>query len=144
MTSTPIEILLVEDNLGDARLTLEAFKEGQVPNNFTVVNDGVEALAYLHREGQHAKAVRPELILLDLNLPKKDGREVLAEIKADEHLMKIPVIVLTTSAAEEDIAIAYRRHANCYITKPANLDQFLRVVQSIESFWLTLVKLPSR
>jgi two-component system, chemotaxis family, response regulator Rcp1 len=144
MTSTPIEILLVEDNLGDARLTLEAFKEGQVPNNFTVVNDGVEALAYLQREGQHANAVRPELILLDLNLPKKDGREVLAEIKADEHLMKIPVIVLTTSAAEEDIAIAYRRHANCYITKPANLDQFLRVVQSIESFWLTLVKLPSR
>ncbi|MGA8872573.1 MAG: response regulator [Candidatus Acidiferrales bacterium] len=144
MTSTPFEILLVEDNPGDARLTLEAFKEGPVLNNFTVVNDGVEALAYLRREGQHAKAVRPELILLDLNLPKKDGREVLAEIKADEHLMKIPVIVLTTSAAEDDIAIAYRRHANCYITKPANLDQFLRVVQSIESFWLTLVKLPSR
>ena len=144
MTSRPIETLLVEDNPGDVRLTLEAFKEGELLNNFTVVNDGVEALAYLRREGQHAKAVLPELILLDLNLPKKDGREVLAEIKADDRLMKIPVIVLTTSAAEEDIAMAYSRHANCYITKPADLDQFLQVVQSIESFWLTLVKLPSR
>jgi two-component system, chemotaxis family, response regulator Rcp1 len=144
MTSKPIEILLVEDNPGDVRLTLEAFKEAEVLNNFTVMNDGVEALAYLRREGRHAKAVRPELILLDLNLPKKDGREVLAEIKTDERLMKIPVIVLTTSAAEEDIATAYGRHANCYITKPADLDQFLRVVHSIESFWLTLVKLPSR
>jgi two-component system, chemotaxis family, response regulator Rcp1 len=142
MTSRPIEILLVEDNPGDVRLMLEAFKEGEVLNNFTVMNDGVEALAYLRREGRHAKAIRPELILLDLNLPKKDGREVLAEIKADERLMKIPVIVLTTSAAEEDIAMAYGRHANCYITKPADLDQFLRVVHSIERFWLTLVKLP--
>ena len=144
MTSRPIEILLVEDNPGDVRLMLEAFKEGEVLNNFTVMNDGVEALAYLRREGRHAKAIRPELILLDLNLPKKDGREVLAEIKADERLMKIPVIVLTTSAAEEDIAMAYGRHANCYITKPVDLDQFLRVVHSIERFWLTLVKLPSR
>jgi chemotaxis family two-component system response regulator Rcp1 len=144
MTSKPIKILLVEDNPGDVRLTLEAFKECTVANNFTVVNDGVEALAYLRREGQHTKAERPELILLDLNLPKKDGREVLAEIKADERLMRIPVVVFTTSAAEDDIARAYSHHANCYITKPADLDQFLRVVHSIESFWLTLVKLPSR
>lgn len=143
MNSRTIEILLVEDNPGDARLTLEAFKEGRMLNNLTVMKDGVEALAYLRREGQYANSVQPDLILLDLNLPKKDGREVLAEIKADERLMKIPVVVLTTSAAEEDIARAYSRHANCYITKPVNLDHFLRVVQSIESFWLTLVKLPS-
>jgi two-component system, chemotaxis family, response regulator Rcp1 len=144
MNSRPIEILLVEDNPGDVRLTLEAFKEGKILSNFTVMNDGVEALAYLRREGRHAKAVEPELILLDLNLPKKDGREVLAEIKADERLMKIPVVVLTTSAAEEDIARAYGQHANCYISKPSDLEQFLRVVHSIESFWLTLAKLPSR
>jgi two-component system, chemotaxis family, response regulator Rcp1 len=143
MNSRTIEILLVEDNPGDARLTVEAFKEGKVFNNLTVVGDGVEALAYLRRQGQYTNSAQPDLILLDLNLPKKDGREVLAEIKADEHLMKIPVIILTTSAAEEDIARAYTRHANCYITKPVDLDQFLRVVQSIESFWLTLVKLPS-
>ena len=144
MSSRKIEILLVEDNPGDARLTLEAFKEGRVLNNFNVVKDGVEALEYLRREGMYADAVQPDLILLDLNLPRKDGREVLDEIKADERLRKIPVIVLTTSAAEEDIARAYTRHANCYITKPVDLDQFLRVVHSIESFWLTLVKLPSR
>ncbi len=144
MNSRTIEILLVEDNPGDARLTLEAFKEGKVVNNLTVVGDGVEALAYLRRQGQYANSVQPDLILLDLNLPKKDGREVLAEIKADERLRNIPVVVLTTSAAEEDIARAYSRHANCYITKPVDLDQFLRVVQSIESFWLTLVKLPSQ
>jgi CheY-like chemotaxis protein len=144
MNSRTIEILLVEDNPGDARLTLEAFKEGKVSNNLTVMGDGVEALAYLRRQGRYANSPQPDLILLDLNLPKKDGREVLAEIKADEHLMKIPVIVLTTSAAEEDIARAYTRHANCYITKPVDLDQFLRVVQSIESFWLTLVKLPAQ
>lgn len=144
MNSRPIEILLVEDNPGDARLTLEAFKEGKVFNNLTVVGDGVEALAYLRREGQHANSVQPDLILLDLNLPKKDGREVLEEIKSDERLKNIPVIVLTTSAAEEDIARAYSRHANCYITKPVDLDQFLHVVQSIESFWLSLVRLPSR
>ena len=143
MNSGPIEILLVEDNPGDARLTLEAFKEAKVINNFTVMRDGVEALAYLHRQGQHANSVQPDLILLDLNLPRKDGREVLAEIKTDERLMKIPVVVLTTSAAEEDIARAYNHHANCYITKPVDLDQFLRVVQSIGSFWLSLVKLPS-
>jgi chemotaxis family two-component system response regulator Rcp1 len=144
MTSKTIEILLVEDNPGDVRLTLEAFKGGKVLNNFTVMNDGVEALAYLRQQGPYTNSVPPDLILLDLNLPKKDGREVLAEIKADEHLMKIPVVILTTSAAEEDIARAYSSHANCYITKPVDLDQFLRVVHSIESFWLTLVKLPSR
>jgi two-component system, chemotaxis family, response regulator Rcp1 len=144
MNSRPIEILLVEDNPGDARLTLEAFKEGKVFNNLTVIGDGVEALAYLRRQSQYANSPQPDLILLDLNLPKKDGREVLAEIKEDERLKNIPVIVLTTSAAEEDIARAYSRHANCYITKPVDLDQFLRVVQSIESFWLSLVRLPTR
>jgi CheY-like chemotaxis protein len=142
MTSRTIEILLVEDNPGDARLTLEAFKEGKVLNNFTVINDGAEALAYLRREGAYSNAVQPDLILLDLNLPKKDGREVLAEIKADERLKQVPVVVLTTSAAPEDVAGAYGSHANCYVTKPVNLDDFLRVIQSIESFWLTLVKLP--
>lgn len=143
MNANTIEILLVEDNLGDARLTLEAFKEGKVLNNLTVVNDGVKALAYLRRQGAYADAVAPDLILLDLNLPKMDGRAVLAEIKADERLMTIPVVVLTTSTSQDDIARAYGSHANCYITKPVDLDQFLRVVQSIESFWLSLVKLPS-
>jgi len=143
MNSRTIEILLVDDNPGDVRLTLEACKEGSVLNNFTVMKDGVEALAYLRRQTQYANSVQPDLILLDLKLPRKQGREVLAEIKADERLMKIPVVVLTSSASEEDIARAYRRHANCYITKPVDLDQFLRVVHSIESFWLTLVKLPS-
>jgi two-component system, chemotaxis family, response regulator Rcp1 len=137
-----IEILLVEDNAGDARLTLEAFKEGKVINNLTVVNDGVEALAYLRRQGRYASATVPDLILLDLNLPKMDGREVLAAIKAEPALKTIPVVVLTTSAAQDDIARAYGSHANCYITKPVGLDQFLRVVHSIESFWLSLVKLP--
>ena len=142
MTSSTIEILLVEDNAGDARLTLEAFKEAKVINHLTVVNDGVKALAYLRREEPYADAVAPDLILLDLNLPRMDGREVLAAIKGDEHLMKIPVVVLTTSASQDDIARAYGSHANCYITKPVDLDQFLRVVHSIESFWLSLVKLP--
>ena len=142
MTSSTIEILLVEDNAGDARLTLEAFKEAKVINHLTVVNDGVKALAYLRREEPYADAVAPDLILLDLNLPRMDGREVLAAIKTDEHLMKIPVVVLTTSASQDDIARAYGSHANCYITKPVDLDQFLRVVHSIESFWLSLVKLP--
>ena len=142
MATRTMEILLVEDNPGDVRLTLEAFKGGRVANNFTVMNDGVEALAYLRQQGPYANAARPDLILLDLNLPKKDGPEVLAEIKADEHLMKIPVIVWTTSAAEEDIARAYGAHANCYITKPVDLDQFVGVAHGIESFWLTMVKLP--
>ena len=143
MNSTTVEILLVEDNPGDARLTLEAFKEGKVLNNIRVIGDGVEALAYLRRQGQnYANAAPPDLILLDLNLPRMDGRAVLEEIKADERLKRIPVVVLTTSAAEEDVARAYGSHANCYITKPVELDQFLSVVKSIDSFWLSLVKLP--
>lgn len=142
MNPGAIEILLVEDNPGDARLTLEAFKEGKVINNVTVVRDGVEALAYLRRQEPYANARQPDLVLLDLNLPRKDGREVLAEIKADEHLRKIPVVVLTTSTAEEDIARAYSSHANCYISKPVDLNQFLRVAHSIESFWLNFVRLP--
>ena len=143
MNSRTIEILLVEDNLGDARLTQEAFNEGRLLNNLSVVTDGVEALAYLRQQGKYANATRPDLVLLDLNLPKKDGREVLAEIKADERLKMIPVVVLTTSASQEDVIRAYGSHANCYITKPVDLDQFLRVAQSIENFWLSLVRLPS-
>ena len=138
----PIEILLVEDNPGDVRLTLEALKEGKLRNRLSVVRDGVEALAHLRRSGPYAQAARPDLILLDLNLPKKDGREVLAEIKADEDLKRIPVVVLTTSKAEQDILKVYNLHANCYITKPIDLDQFLRVVKAIGEFWLELVKLP--
>src|SRR5262249_36139643 len=137
MSSRPIEILLVEDNPGDARLTIEAFKEGRVTNSLTVINDGADALAYLRREGKYSSAKQPDLVLLDLNLPKMDGREVLAEVKSDERLKNIPVVVLTTSAAPEDVKRAYGSHANCYITKPVDLDQFLRVVQSIESFWLS-------
>jgi two-component system, chemotaxis family, response regulator Rcp1 len=142
--ATTIEILLVEDNPGDARLTLEAFKGAKVQNHLTVVNDGVEALAYLRQQGRYADSVAPDLILLDLNLPKKDGREVLAEIKCDEHLRQIPVVILTTSASRDDIARAYSAHANCYITKPVDLEEFLSAVRTIEDFWLTLVKLPSR
>jgi len=144
VTATPIEILLVEDNQGDVLLTREAFKEAKVLNHLSVVSDGVEALAYLRREGSFSDSVRPDLILLDLNLPRKGGREVLAELKGDERLRGIPVVVLTTSQAEEDIAQAYRAQANCYISKPVDLDQFVRAVRSIESFWLTLAKLPSR
>lgn len=142
MITRAIEILLVEDNPGDARLTLEAFKEGKVINNVTVVRDGVEAMAYLRKQQPYSEARHPDIILLDLNLPRKDGREVLAEIKSDEHLRTIPVVVLTTSTAEEDIARAYSSHANCYISKPVDLEQFLRVASSIESFWLNFVKLP--
>ena len=141
-TGRPVEILLVEDNPGDVRLTREALREGKVRNNLAVASDGVEAIAYLRKEGEHAGAVRPDLILLDLNLPRKDGREVLAEIKADPSLRNIPVVVLTSSQAEQDIVRAYDLHANCYITKPVDLDQFIRVVQSIEDFWFTIVKLP--
>ena len=140
----PIEILLVEDNLGDVRLTQEALREGKVRNHLHVAADGVEALAFLRREGQHAHAPQPDLILLDLNLPKKGGREVLAEIKEDPELRRIPVVILTVSKAEEDVLKSYNLHANCYITKPVNLDQFLAVVQSIEDFWLTVVMLPPR
>lgn len=138
----PIEILLVEDNPGDVRLTREVLKEGKPLINLRAVEDGVEALAFLRREGKYADAPRPDLILLDLNLPKKDGREVLAVIKADEHLRRIPVVVLTVSQAEEDILKSYNLNANCYISKPVDLDQFIKVVKSIEDFWLTIVKLP--
>ena len=137
-----IEILLVEDNPGDVRLTREALKDGKIINKLHVAEDGVEALAFLRREGKYHNAVRPELILLDLNLPKKDGREVLAEIKADKELKRIPVVILTSSAAEQDIVKSYNLHANCYVTKPVDLDQFINVVKSIEHFWLTVVKLP--
>jgi chemotaxis family two-component system response regulator Rcp1 len=140
----PIEILMVEDNPGDVRLTVEALKEGKVRNNFHTVEDGVEAMAFLRREGRYAEAVRPDLILLDLNLPKKNGREVLAEIKEDPDLRRIPVVILTVSQAEQDIVKSYNLHANCYITKPVDLDQFLEVVKSIENFWLTVVMLPPR
>ena len=140
--SRPIEVLLVEDNPGDVRLTKEALKEGKVRNNLNVAVDGVEALAYLRREGKYAGSVRPDLILLDLNLPRMDGREVLEVIKADPALRNIPVVVLTSSQAEQDIVRAYDLHANCYITKPVDLDQFITVVKSIEDFWFTIVKLP--
>jgi CheY-like chemotaxis protein len=138
-----IQVLLVEDNPGDVRLTKEALKEGKLLNQLTVVGDGVEALSFLRKEGIYADAPQPELILLDLNLPKKDGREVLAEIKADPNLRRIPVVVLTTSSSEEDILKIYDLHANCYITKPVDLEQFMGVVKSIEDFWVSVVKLPS-
>jgi CheY-like chemotaxis protein len=143
MMSRPIEVLLVEDNPGDVRLTREALKEGKVHNNLHVAPDGVEALAFLRREGKYADAVRPDLILLDLNLPRKSGREVLEEVKGDPALRNIPVVILTSSQAEQDIARAYDLHANCYITKPVDLDQFITVVKSIEDFWFTVVKLPT-
>jgi chemotaxis family two-component system response regulator Rcp1 len=138
----PIEILLVEDSLGDVRLTREAFKDAKVHISMHVASDGVEAMAFLKREGKHADAPRPDLILLDLNLPKKDGREVLAEIKESPSLKSIPVVILTTSESEADILRSYQLHANCYITKPVGLDGFLKVVQSIDNFWLSVVKLP--
>ena len=142
ITGKAIEILLVEDNPGDVRLTIEAFKEGQISNNLHVVKDGVEAMSFLRREGGYATVVHPDLILLDLNLPKKAGSEVLAEIKADEELKRIPVVILTTSSADEDILKAYNLHANCYIAKPLDMEQFVRVIKLIEDFWLTIVKLP--
>jgi len=142
MMSDVVDILLVEDNPGDVRLTREALKEAKVRNELHVATDGVEALAFLRREGVHKKAVRPSLVLLDLNLPRKSGREVLAEMKEDPELRRIPVVILTTSQAEQDIIKAYDLHVNCYINKPVDLDQFLQVVKSIEDFWLTLVKLP--
>jgi len=143
MNGKPIEILLVEDNPADVRLTQEALKEGKVRNNLHVARDGIEAIEYLRRVGKHAGSPRPDLILLDLNLPRKDGREVLADIKADAELKAIPVVVLTTSAAEADIFKSYKLHANCYIQKPVDLDQFVQVVKSIDDFWLTVVRLPS-
>ena len=138
----PVEILLVEDNPGDVDLTRETLLDSKLLNHMSVVNNGVEAMAYLRREGKYAAATRPDLILLDLNLPRKDGREVLAEIKVDERLRRIPVVVLTTSCAEKDILETYDLHANCYITKPVNLDQFSAVVKAIEEFWFTIVRLP--
>ncbi len=138
----PVEILLVEDNPGDVRLTREALREGKVYNNLHWAKDGVEALEFLRQEGAHAKAPRPDIILLDLNLPKKDGREVLLSIKNDDRFKQIPVVVLTTSEAEEDVLRSYELHANCYITKPVDLEKFITVVQSIDRFWLTIVTLP--
>jgi two-component system, chemotaxis family, response regulator Rcp1 len=137
-----IDILLVEDNPGDVRLTMEALKEAKLLNTIATVPDGVEAMAYLRKEGKYSEASRPDLILLDLNLPKKDGREVLADIKSDLNLKRIPVVILTTSRAEQDILKAYNLHANCYITKPVDLDQFVRVAKSIDDFWFTMVRLP--
>ncbi len=147
MTDTegrPIEILLVEDSPSDTDLTIEALNEAKVRNHLSVVEDGVEALAFLRRQGKYADAPRPDLIMLDLNLPRKDGREVLAEIKADDQLRVIPVVVLTTSRAEQDVLRAYQLNANCYITKPVDFEQFLKVVRSIESYWLLVVTLPGR
>jgi CheY-like chemotaxis protein len=141
-SSRPVEILLVEDNPGDARLTREALNEAKIRNNLHHAMDGVEALAFLRREGQHAEAPRPDIILLDLNLPRKDGREVLAELKADPALRPIPVVVLTTSEAEQDIVRTYELHANCYITKPVDLEKFITIVRAIEDFWLAVVRLP--
>jgi two-component system, chemotaxis family, response regulator Rcp1 len=140
--AVPIEILLVEDNPGDADLAREAMENSKIRNTLSVVGDGVEALDFLHHRGKYAEAPRPDLILLDLNLPKKNGREVLAEIKSHENLKRIPVVILTASRDEEDILKSYNLHANCYITKPIDLHQFVRVVQAIEDFWLTIVKLP--
>ena len=137
-----IEVLLVEDSIGDVRLTREAFNDAKVHINLHVAADGTEAMAFLRREGQYGGVARPDLILLDLNLPKKDGREVLREIKESESLMSIPVVILTTSDAEADILRSYQLHANCYITKPVGLEGFLTVVRSIDSFWLSVVKLP--
>ena len=140
--AAPIEILLVEDNLGDMRLTQEALKEGKVYSNLHWAKDGVEALEFLQRRGKYQNAPRPDIILLDLNLPRKDGREVLEEIKTDDELKQIPVVVLTTSKAEEDVVRSYALHANCYVTKPVDLEKFIVVVQSIDRFWLTVVTLP--
>lgn len=138
----PVEILLVEDNLGDARLTQEALKEGKVYSNLHWAKDGVEALDFLNARGKFQDAPRPDIILLDLNLPRKDGREVLHDIKNDEKLKHIPVVVLTTSKAEEDVLRSYELHANCYVAKPVDLEKFIMVVQSIDKFWLTVVTLP--
>jgi CheY-like chemotaxis protein len=139
----PIEILLVEDSPSDTDLTVEALAAAKVTNRLSIVEDGVQAMAFLRREGPYAQAPRPDLILLDLNLPRKDGREVLAEIRSDEKLTFIPVVVLTTSQAEQDVVRAYTLHANCYITKPVDFRQFLEVIEAIEGFWLSVVKLPA-
>jgi len=137
-----VEILLVEDNPGDAELTSIALKEGKVSNHLSIVDDGVEAMLFLRREAPYRDAPRPDLILLDLNLPRKDGRETLTEIKEDPELCNIPIVILTTSESERDIAESYKLKANCYIKKPVDLDQFMAIVRSIEDFWFTIVKLP--
>jgi CheY-like chemotaxis protein len=138
----PIEILLVEDSPDDACLTVDALRDGRVRNNISVVEDGVSAMAFLRREDRFASAPRPDLILLDLNLPRKNGREVLAEVKQDPSLRRIPVVIMTSSDDEKDIMAAYNLHVNCYVTKPVDLDQFIQVVKSIEHFWFSIVKLP--
>jgi len=138
----PVEILMAEDNPGDVTLTRKALEEGKLANNLHVVNDGVEAMAYLNGEGEYADRPRPDLILLDLNMPRKDGREVLEDIKSDDDLKRIPVVVLTSSEAEEDVAKSYELHANAYLTKPIDFDGFLEIVGSLEEFWLEVVKLP--
>jgi chemotaxis family two-component system response regulator Rcp1 len=143
-SANALQILLVEDNPGDVRLTREALREGKLNHSLHVARDGVAALAYLHREGEHTEAPRPDLVLLDLNIPKKDGRQVLKEIKVDAELSRIPVVVLTTSQAEEDVVRTYDLHANCYINKPVDFDQFMRVIQAIEDFWFSIVRLPPR
>lgn len=141
---TPIEVLLVEDDPGDVLMTREAFEEHKIGNRLNVAADGVEALAYLRREGEFADAVRPDLILLDLNLPRRDGRQVLEEIKSDEDLRQIPVVVLTTSQLDEDILRSYQLHANAYVTKPVDFEQFIKVVRQIDDFFVSVVKLPPR
>ena len=143
-SSRAIEILLVEDNPGDARLTLEAMRLAKLRNRMHVVEDGIEAMEYLRRQGRFGDVPRPDLVLLDLNLPRKDGREVLAEMKSDPELRRIPVVVLTTSQAEEDVLRAYNLHANCYVTKPVDFEQFMRVVRQIDDFWVKVVTLPGK
>jgi two-component system, chemotaxis family, response regulator Rcp1 len=142
MIVSSVDILLVEDNPGDIRLTREALRDSKIQNTLTVVEDGVEAMAYLRREGAYADAIRPDIILLDLNLPRMDGREVLREIKADDMLKRIPVVVLTTSESEDDILRSYDLHANCYIAKPVDFNRFITIVHTIENFWFSIVKLP--
>jgi two-component system, chemotaxis family, response regulator Rcp1 len=139
-----VEILLVEDNPGDVRLTREALDESKIVNSLSVVSDGQQAMAFLRRQGVYADAARPDLIVLDLNLPKKDGREVLAEIKSDPDLRRIPVVILTSSGAEEDVMKSYNLHANCFISKPVDLERFLAVVKTIENFWVSIVRLPPK
>ena len=144
VSGRPVEILLIEDNMGDVRLTREAFRDSKILNNIHHVIDGVEAMKFLRAEGEYKEMPRPDIILLDLNLPKKDGRQVLGEIKQDSNLKRIPVVILTVSKNDEDILKSYDLHANCYITKPISLDKFLAVVKAIEDFWLAIVKLPPK
>jgi CheY-like chemotaxis protein len=144
INQSPVDILIVEDNKGDARLIKEVFNDNKLFNSLYFVTDGVEALDFLYNRGKYQEAPRPDLIILDLNLPRKDGREVLAEIKADDILKHIPVVIMTISQAEEDILKSYNLHANCYVTKPIDLNQFIKVVKSIENFWFSVVKLPSK